>query len=74
MPSDTVANVKLMIMENEGNPFDQQWLIFAGKQLEDERTLLDCNVENDSTISLILRMILLRMVMLHRDKTIILSF
>ena len=46
----SVANVKWMIMENEGNPVDEQRLIFAGKLIEDESTLLDCNEENDSKI------------------------
>lgn len=54
--NDSIASIKNKIFEKEGIPIEQQRLVFNGKQLEDNQTIADYNIEENSNIHLVLRL------------------
>jgi hypothetical protein len=55
-PDDSIHSLKQILFEKEGIPIEQQRLIFSGKQLEDNKTIQDYNIQKDNTIYLVLRL------------------
>lgn len=55
-PTDFVENVKSMIEEVEGIPSEQQRLVFAGRDLEDEHQLSEYHIQGDSSVDLVMRL------------------
>ena len=53
-PKDKIIHVKERIEEKEGIPPSQQRLIFGGKQMNDDKTLSEFNIEGGSVLHMVL--------------------
>jgi len=56
-PDDKIEQIKKLIEAKEALPCSQQRLIFHGFQLEDGKTLRECNIRRESTIQLVKRLV-----------------
>ena len=54
-PNYSIANLKSKIMVKTGFPVDEQRIVFNGKNLEDDRTVRDYNIQHESILNLVLR-------------------
>ena len=55
--SSKVESVKQMIQEEQGIAVESQRLVFCGKELADDCTLAECNIQEEATLSLALRLV-----------------